>query len=196
GTVTGMFFTNDAAVLIFTPLVFQLVEQIQEEGWTLRNKIPFYFAVLYVANLVGALVTSNPINIVVASLFKISFAEYARWMFLPALASILVTFAGLEVVFRRSIPRSYVVPPPRPLGARDARRIAASVVVLTATLVGFFTQSWTGLPTWLVAFGGAVILLGIDSTFGKGDPVRILRSVSWDVLAFVVGIFIVVLGLR
>jgi arsenical pump membrane protein len=196
GTVTGMFFTNDAAVLIFTPLVFQLVEQIQEESWTIRNKIPYYFAVLYVANLVGALVTSNPINIVVASLFKISFAEYARWMFLPALASILVTFAGLQVFFRRSIPRTFVVPPPRPRGARDTRRILVSVSVLAATLAGFFTQGWTGIPTWLVAFGGAVILLGVDSTFGKGDPVRILKGVSWDVLAFVIGIFIVVLGLR
>ena len=196
GTVTGMFFTNDAAVLIFTPLVFQLVEQIQEESWTTRNKIPYYFAVLYVANLVGALVTSNPINIVVASLFKISFAEYARWMFLPAVASILVTYAGLQVVFRRSIPRTFAVPPPRPRGFRDSRRIAISVAVLAATLAGFFTQGWTGIPTWLVAFGGAVILLGMDSTFGKGDPVRILRGVSWDVLAFVVGIFIVVLGLR
>ena len=54
----------------------------------------------------------------------------------------------------------------------------------------------TGIPTWLVAFAGAVILLGVDSTLGKGNPVRILRGVSWDVLAFVVGIFIVVLGLR
>ena len=87
GTITGMLFTNDAAVLIFTPLVFQLVERVQGDSWQLRNKIPFYFAVLYVANLVGALVTSNPINIVVASLFHISFLEYARLMFLPAMAS-------------------------------------------------------------------------------------------------------------
>jgi arsenical pump membrane protein len=196
GTVTGMLFTNDAAVLIFTPLVFQLVEQIQEESWSTKNKIPFYFAVLYVANLVGALVTSNPINIVVASLFKISFAEYARWMFLPALASILVTFAGLALVFWRSIPRTFVVPPPRPRGFRDTRRITLSLIVLVAVLAGFFTQGWTGVPTWLVAFAGAVLLLGLDSTFGKGDPIRILKGVSWDVLAFVIGIFIVVLGLR
>ncbi len=196
GTVMGMLFTNDAAVLIFTPLVFQLVEQIQEESWTIRNKIPYYFAVLYVANLVGGFVTSNPINIVVASLFKISFSEYARWMFLPALASALVTFAGLQVFFRRAIPRSYVVPQPRPRGSLDSRRLLTCVAVLSATLVGFFTQSWTGIPTWLVAFAGAMILLGVDSTLGKGNPVRILRGVSWDVLAFVVGIFIVVLGLR
>jgi arsenical pump membrane protein len=196
GTVTGMLFTNDAAVLIFAPLVFQLIEQVQEPAWTSRQKIPYYFAVLYVANLVGALVTSNPINIVVASLFHISFAEYARWMFLPALSSILVTFLGLFLFFRGSIPRSYRTDLPEPKRRGDRRMLPACIVVLAATLIGFFTQGLTGFPTWLVAFTGALILLGLDATIGKRKPAGTLRAVSWDVLAFVVGIFIVVLGLR
>jgi arsenical pump membrane protein len=190
GTVTGMLFTNDAAVLIFTPLVFQLVERVQTDSWELRNKIPFYFAVLYVANLVGALVTSNPINIVVASLFHISFLEYARWMFLPAAASILVTFAGLAIVFRRSVPRSYERVSFQPV-IRSRRQLAHCSFVLCATLAGFFTESLTGIPTWLVACAGALTLLVVDREFSP-----IIRGVSWDVLVFVVGIFIVVIGLR
>jgi len=195
GTVTGMVFTNDAAVLIFTPLVFQLVEQVRTDAWEMRQRIPFYFAVLYVANLVGALVISNPINIVVSSLFHISFAEYARWMFLPALASIVVSFAGLWAVFRKDIPARFEwsAPPARP---RNRRLLVFSAIVLAATLVGFFSDSITGIPTWLVAFVGAVVLLGIYATVGGGRPGTILRGVSWDVLAFVVGIFVVVLGLR
>ncbi len=196
GTVTGMFFTNDAAVLIFTPLVFQLVEQVQESSWTLRNKVPYYFAVLYVANLVGALVISNPINIIVSSMFHISFTEYALWMMLPALASVLVSFVGLRLVFRKDIPRTFVWSPTLAPRVRDRRLLVFCALVLGATLAGFFSEGMTGVPTWLVAFAGAAVLLGVDSTVGKGNPVRILRGVSWDVLAFVVGIFIVVMGLR
>jgi arsenical pump membrane protein len=196
GAVTGMVFTNDAAVLIFTPLVFQLVEQVQGDSWTLRNKVPYYFAVLYVANLVGALVISNPINIVVSSIFHISFVEYAKWMLLPAAASVLVSFAGLSLVFRKDIPASFEWSPALKPQTGSRRLLGLCALVLSATLVGFFTESLTGIPTWLVAFGGAVILLGIYATAGDGKVGPILGGVSWDVLAFVVGIFVVVLGLR
>ncbi len=195
GTVTGMFFTNDAAVLIFTPLVFQLVEQVRDDSWTERNRIPYYFAVLYVANLVGALVISNPINIVVSSLFHISFAEYAKWMFLPASrqhpGQLRRAVARLPQGHSRRF--EWSAPAARP---RNRRLLILSAMILAATLAGFFTDSLTGIPTWLVAFSGAALLLGIDATVGKGRPTAILRGVSWDVLVFVVGIFVVVLGLR
>jgi arsenical pump membrane protein len=194
GTVTGMLFTNDAAVLIFTPLVFELVEQVRGPSWTIRNCIPFYFAVLYVANLVGALVTSNPINIVVASLFHIRFAEYALWMFVPAVASMAVSFGGLALVFQRSMPERFEI---QPLPARSYRKseVVACTVILIATLAGFFAESVTGAPTWLVASAGALVLIALQSS-QTSRVVSLVRNVSWDVLLFVVGIFIVVLGLR
>ena len=195
GALTGMVFTNDAAVLIFTPLVFQLIENVREDSWTERNRIPFYFAVLYVANVVGALVISNPINIVVSSMFGISFAQYAAWMFFPGVASILVSFGCLRLVFRKDIPKRFEKTPPAAF-PKDRRLLFLSAAVLALTLVGFFTDGRTGIPTWLVAFSGAALLMGIDATVGRGRPSAILRGVSWDVLAFVLGIFVVVLGLR
>jgi len=196
GALTGMVFTNDAAVLIFTPLVFQLVERVQGDSWTLRNKVPYYFAVLYVANLVGALVISNPINIIVASLVHISFLEYATWMLLPALASVLVSFAGIAFFFRRDIPASFERAPAAAPQPADRRLLLLCTMALSATLVGFFTESVSGIPTWLVASSGAAVLLGIYATVGDGKVGSILGGVSWDVLAFVLGIFVVVLGLR
>ena len=156
GTLAGMIFTNDAAILIFTPLVFNLIERVAEGNWTLRNKIPFYFGVLYVANLAGALVVSNPINIIVLSLFGIGFVEYAKWMALPAAANVLVSFAGLRFVFRRDFPLRF-----QPLGAvepRDPRFLRSCSVLLALTLTAFFSEPLTGLPTWLAAASAAGIL--------------------------------------
>ena len=196
GTLVGSVFTNDAAVLIFTPLVFHLTEEVRDKTWKAGSAIPFYFAVLYVANLVGGLVISNPINIIVSSLFGIRFGEYARWMALPALASIAVSFIGLLLVFRRSLPASYRIPDRPALDRTRSRMLPVCAAVLGLTLAGFFTESWTGFPPWLVALTGALVLLGLRGVVNGDGPGSVLRAVGWDVLIFVLGIFIVVTGLR
>lgn len=194
GTLAGTVFTNDAAVLIFTPLVVKLVSQVRNESWKPGSDVAYYFAVLYVANLVGALVISNPINIVVSSMFGIRFLEYAGWMLMPAIASVLVSYFGLRAVFRKSIPATF--DPPPAFSPADPARARTCAIVLGLTLVGFFSEQWTGVPTWLVAVVGAVALLAYHTEWKRGAAVSILRGVGWDVIVFVIGIFIVALGLR
>lgn len=195
GTLVGTFFTNDAAVLIFTPLVFHLVEKIGGH-WTLEQKLPFYFAVLYVGNLVGALVIANPINIVVSSLFHIGFVEYARWMVLPAAVSVAVSFAGLWFFFGSAIPRRFELPAQPRADAPRRRLQALCAGGLLLTLMGFFTEPLTGIPTWAVAMAGALTLLAVHLTLGEGGPRAILRGVGWDVIVFLCGMFLVGMALR
>ena len=202
GTITGTLFTNDAAVLIFTPMVYQLVQEIQEPTWTDANRVPFYFAVLYVANLVGALVISNPINIIVADWFGIGFVEYAFWMVIPAVVSMIVTYFGLVLFFRRSIPATYRVPTSVELptslerGAQGRKLRVVTAGVLIATLIGFFSEPWSGIPTAYVAGTGALLLLILHHFFGAKRTGSVITEVGWDAVIFVVGIFIVANGLR
>ena len=143
GTITGTFFTNDAAVLIFTPMVYHLIEEIAEDSWKAANKIPYYFAVLYVANLVGAFIISNPINIIVSGWFGIGFAEYAVWMIVPAVVSMVVTYYGMRIFFRRAIPKKCRAKPQVGIKTASAGFMITSGLVLLFTLVGFFAE---GLP--------------------------------------------------
>jgi len=139
GALTGTVFTNDAAVLIFTPLIFRLIENVQQENWTTDNKMPYYFAVLYVANVAGALVISNPINVIVTRFFGIPFLDYAVWMVLPALVSIVVTFAGLRWFFRKNLPDTF-----KPLSgsALDGRK-KGPVIVCGIVLIDRYFQLGT-----------------------------------------------------
>jgi len=196
GTFVGTLFTNDAAVLIFTPLVYQLIEEIKDDSWTLTNKIPYYFAVLYVANLVGGLVISNPINIMVSSWFSIGFLEYASWMMLPAIVSMLATYAVLLLIFRNAIPDKYQVPVQSQVPRVNRRFVVICEVVLGLTLIGFFTEQLTGIPTSLVAFSGAVVLLILNTVYSSDSPLLVVKSVGWDAIIFVIGIFLVTSGLR
>ncbi len=196
GTVVGTFFTNDAAVLIFTPLVYQLIEEIDDGSWTIANKIPYYFAVLYVANLVGGLVISNPINIMVSSWFSIGFLTYASWMMLPALVSMVATYAALLFIFRNAIPDKYQVPAESPVLEAPKQFVIMSSVVLGLTLIGFFTEQLTGIPTSYVAFTGAVVLLILNSIYSEDSPILVGKAIGWNAIIFVVGIFLVTNGLR
>ena len=198
GTITGTFFTNDAAILIFTPMVFALIEDVAEPSWTQANKVPYYFAVLYIANLVGPLVISNPINIIVASIFGIGFVEYAAWMLLPAIVSIVTSFLGLRYFFRRAIPASYRLPArgSLPLTPKSFTFMVVIGVVLLLTLLGLFTEQWTGLPAWLVAAIGAVTLLVLSGAITRAPITPVISGIGWDVIVFVLGIFVVANGLR
>ena len=169
GSLTGMLFTNDAAVLLFTPLVVALIDDVALPGWTQQQRIPYYFAVLNVGNLVGALVISNPINLIVSSVFGIRFVEYALWMVLPALAAALVTLAGIRIAFRSTLPARCGELAARP-ALHDRWFAAASAAVLVLTLAGFFAEGWTGIAVWKVAGLGAAILIGLTLRAATASP--------------------------
>jgi arsenical pump membrane protein len=196
GTITGTLFTNDAAVLIFTPMVFELIEEIEEESWRAVNKIPYYFAVLYVANLVGAFIISNPINIVVSRWFHIGFVDYAHWMMLPAVMSMVITYFGMRVFFRRSIPKKCRVEPKTKPKMDNRNFLLTCGLVLLLVLFGFFTEQWTGISVAYIAAAGALVLIVVNLTLGRGSLMPVIKGVGWDVIIFVIGIFIVVNGLR
>lgn len=197
GTLVGTLFTNDAAVLIFTPVAFNLIDRVGHH-WPASSRIPFYFAALYAANLVGALVIANPINLVVAGLLDISFLEFAAWMALPALASMVVSFYGLKLFFREDLPRTLAADPaPRPDQGRPSRALQLfCVFTLALTLCGFFAEKAIGAPTVLVAVEGAAVLLVLYKILGGELEPILIRGVSWDVLIFMAGMFAIGLGLQ
>ncbi len=194
GSFLGMFFSNDAVVLLFTPLVIGLVENIKQVHWKLENKIPFYFAVLSMANLVGGLTISNPINVVVASRFDISFIEYAKWMILPAITCIFTTFIILYFTFKNTIPKKYIIPEVQPVSFEQKLfQIFVGITFgIVALCIMFLNKSYShfSLPI------GAIISIVLYKTFSVEKISFLLKEISWDLLVFMYGMFIVAMGLR
>ncbi|MEW6324303.1 MAG: ArsB/NhaD family transporter [Nitrospirota bacterium] len=190
GVLTGSIFTNDAAVLILTPMVCLLCRR--SPG---LQPAPYLFAVLNVANLVAALVISNPINLVVADYIGIPFVEYAAWMALPAAVAAASTYAVLRFYFRREIAASRLEPPPEPNAPRSPL-LVPSLAVIGLIVPAAFLGPLIGLPLWLIMAGGAAVLLLLARRLAGIAPQAVVRDVAWDVLIFVAGIFIIVNGLR
>ncbi|HEY5649723.1 MAG TPA: ArsB/NhaD family transporter [Nitrospiria bacterium] len=188
GVLAGAVFTNDAAVLILTPLVC-----LMSRNWVGLQPLPYLFAVLNVANLVGAFVISNPINIIVAEFFGVGFLNYVKWMILPALTAALTTFFILKAIFRREITDSRFTLKNNPAADEPASSfLKICTGVLALTLIALFLGAFYGIPVWAVTAVGALTLMVLARAKGGIQPATVLRGVGWDVLIFMVGFFIII----
>lgn len=204
GAVVAAFFANDGAVLILTPLVYEMLH-------ALRFKPATIFAFIMAAGFVSdtaslPLKISNLVNIVTANYFGIGFAQYASVMVVVNFASIAATLVVLYLMFRRDLPARFN---PAALGdpkaaIRDPFVFKAGGWVLVLLLAGYFTSHYFGLPTSAVTGAGALALMLAASRerWIKRQPravipvTTILREAPWQVVVFSLGMYLVVYGLR
>lgn len=97
---TSAALNNDAAVLLLTPLIVDLVRRSYPDRPDLI--VPFAFAVFSAAG-VAPLVISNPMNLIVADFAGIGFNDYAAHMIPIALAGWISTYLVLRLVFHRQL---------------------------------------------------------------------------------------------
>jgi len=203
----SILFANDSAVLILTPIVLEIVSQLRiDEG----GRLPYLFAAGLVADTAAMpLITSNPVNIVSADFFGYTFMEHLAFMGPVAVVTIAMSIGVVYLFFRRRIPGSYpsMIVDTLMIDGAIIRplRLKASFATLVAIDVGYVWASLNGVPVSFVICAGAAFLLAFfTATRRRGfviederrSPIDILRRVNWDILVFMVGIFLVVQGLR
>lgn len=191
---TSAVLNNDSAVLLLTPLVVGLV-RVTYPG---RDELllPFAFAVFMAAG-VAPLVTANPMNLIVADFAEIGFNTYAARMLPISVAGWLLTFLILRILFRReltSAPEAEVAPPSsEPWTAGQRQALALVFVVFGAYPV----VSYLGGSVWVVASAGAVVAVVLSVRHSAATPFAVVRGgVAWDILAFLVLVFVLAIGLQ
>ena len=193
--VASSVLSNDAAILLVTPLVLAFIQRRFPAAPDLC--VPFAFAVFMAAG-VAPFVTSNPMNMVVASYVGLNFNQYALNMLPISLAGSGLTFLVLRVVFAREL--AAPIRDEAPAAGAGAltgaeRRMLALLVAVTATYP--VVAAFEGGAIWAVATAGALLALWLVWREGKGSPAGLLRrDVSWDVLVFLPCVFVLATGLR
>lgn len=191
---TSAILNNDAAVLLLTPVVVALVRRIYPDQDDLL--LPFAFAVFMAAG-VAPLVVSNPMNMIVAEYAGIDFNGYAVRMLPVSLVGWVLTFVVLKRLFIARLRAA-----PEPVGDTETKgawtTAQKQVIALTLSVVAAYPiASYAGSPVWIVAVVGAATALVIVARHAAGAGVgQALRGVSWETLGFLLGIFILALGLR
>lgn len=193
--LTSSVLNNDASVLLLTPLVLSLVQRRYPSEP--RLYLPFAFAV-FAAVGVAPLVVSNPMNMIVASHAELNFNEYAVRMLPIAAVGWVIAYAVLRAVFATELGLKPAVTTPLHSGARlePTQRV---MLVLLVAVVGSYSlvASIDGTAIWMVSVAGAALAIALAWSSGRTGPVDlVVRGVAWNIIVFLLAVFILAIGLR
>ena len=196
GAAVAALFANDGAALILTPIVIAMLRALR---FSARATLAFVMAAGFIADTASLpLVVSNLVNIVSADYFKIGFARYAAVMAPVNLVAVAATLGALMWFFRRDIPANYDLAQLKAPGEaiHDRATFVTGWWVLGLLLVGFFWLESLGVPISAVAAVGAALLLAVAARGHRISTREVLRNAPWQVVAFSLGMYLVVYGLR
>jgi len=169
--------------LAMTPLVCDVAVRMR------RDPLPYLLAVAMSSNAGSvATITGNPQNMIIGSLSQLPYTHFAAVLSPVALASLMVVFALIALIFRAEF--SSALPPHEPAHEVTYHRplVLKSVAVLAAMIVAFFA----GAPVAEVAvLGGAYLLLT-----RRVKPVKVYALIDWPLLVMFTGLFVVVAALE
>jgi len=176
------FLVNDIICLVMTPFVLRITRRVG------LAPLPYLLAVATASNIGSvATLTGNPQNMLIGSVSGISYLDFITHLAPVAVLGLFVDWAIIHWIFLRG--RLNGMDKARPDSAlRVEHRPPATkpVVVLILVLAGFFA----GAPPAMVAAVGAALLL-ITRTV---DPHKVYEEIDWGLLAFFLGLFIIVGG--
>ncbi|MEM2262706.1 MAG: ArsB/NhaD family transporter [Candidatus Bathyarchaeia archaeon] len=183
-----LFTSNDVVILTITPIIIYMC------GSVAVSPIPFLYAQFFAANISGmGLYVGNPTNIVIAEAYGLSFAEFAKWMLLPAASATLTCILLLWLVFRRKLP-SKMQPQVEPHQAlRDKRGAVFGLTVLgSAIFLMSLPSTVTGLQPWIIALIAAFIMFLYNLLTVRSNIPAALRRMPWKIAPFLIGLFVIV----
>jgi arsenical pump membrane protein len=190
--VTPSLLNNDAAILLLTPLVVALTRRVYPNRPDVT--VAFAFAV-FLAPGVAPFVISNPMNMIVAEFAGISFNAYASVMVPISIAGALLTFAILRLHFHKLL-ASAETSPGTSTSTSPHRAERPAVLLLLAVFAAYPVAAAINAPIWGVSVGGAIASLVLARVYRIAPARRLVRHVSPDILVFLWGVFLVVVGLR
>lgn len=190
GAIITLFLSLDVTAIVFTPIVCALAVRLRV------NPVPFVFASAFVANTASLMLpVSNLTNMLVCDLLGMDFWRFVGHMALPQILALAVNLGIFLVIFRRDIPTRFE----RGASSRqthDGAFLRAAQIGLAVVIVGLLLAGFVGWPLYAVALAGCVGFVALGLLSGNVTVPQLARGVAWQLPFFVVGMYMVVLGVN
>ena len=184
GTLVTVLLSNDATAVVLTPAILVAVRKAKVQP------LPYLFVCAFIANAASFLLPiSNPANLVV---FHNAMPPLGRWLAafgVPCVLSIVATFFVLRWIFRKELGQRIENHVEEIfLNANGKLVLASTAIMIAILLVTSSLGKDLGLPTCVAALAVTAVVCAKEKT----NPLPLARGISWETLALVVGLFIMV----
>ena len=190
-----MFTSNDIIILTFTPFICYFAKRAK------IDPIPYLFASFVAANTWSMMfVIGNPTNIYLASSHNITFLDYVQVMYLPTILAGFASFGVLLLMFRKKLSA--------PLGEevesvhiKDRFLLVIGLNALGGCTVLLTVANYVNLEMYLITliFAAALLIVVlIYKVIKREKPTELqitLRRLPWDLIPFIIAMFVIVLTL-
>ena len=190
-----VFTSNDIVILTFTPFICYFCKAAKVQP------IPYLMMEFVAANTWSLfLLIGNPTNIYLSGAFEIGFFEYVRVMALPTLVIGILSLLIMLVLFRKSL-RVPIDCQVKITPIEDKPLMIISLAHLLLCVVLLSISQYLNFEMWLISLLvalSAVICSTVCLVIRGKDlkPVsRAIRSMPFEIIPFVIGMFMIVLGL-
>ncbi|MBM7656374.1 arsenic transporter [Neobacillus cucumis] len=208
-----LFFNNDGSILITTPILVMLVNNM---GLKNHQKVAYLLSGGLIATASSAPIgVSNIVNLIALKIIHMTLWMHTAMMFVPATLGLLILAFLLFLRFRSILPEDVptnitgITDPsfhplktgikPGPKFASEKARTKFMLLVLLfvfAVRVGLFIASFFGIPVPIVAVTGSVLLLGWRWNYLKIHPGDLIKKTPWFIIVFAFGMYTIIYGLN
>ncbi|BBH19260.1 arsenic transporter [Paenibacillus baekrokdamisoli] len=212
-----LFFNNDGSILITTPILLILLQNL---GLKNHQKIPYLLSGALVATASSAPIgVSNIVNLIALKIVHMSLYMHTLMMFVPATLGLLFMVLLLFLICYRSLPARLPVIHGKlwshnhhawhhPLKENAETKITSMttkqrtrfmqkvLLFVFFVRVSLFVASYLSIPIEIVSVIGSAVLLGWRWYNLKIPPTDMIKKTPWHILVFAFGMYIIIYGIH
>lgn len=188
-SIMSMFLANVTVVAIFGPLIILIAQALKV------SPVPHLMAAALLSNIGGiSTLVGDPPNLMIGGAAGIDFTQFLLRMGGIVAIVWLISLGAFRLFFNKRLSvKSEVTTFHQQNLIKDKFIWFASLSVIVLMAVLFVFQSQIGWEAWVVSALGLTILLGLTY---KNDPDKYFADIELSLLAFFMGLFVVVGGVE
>ncbi|MDP4092322.1 MAG: arsenic transporter [Bacillota bacterium] len=208
-----LLFNNDGSIMITTPILILLLRNFQLKP---HQQILYLLSGALIATSASIPIgVSNIVNLISLKIIGMTLYEYTTMMFIPAIIGLAFMSVLMFLVLLNKLPRKLPMTsleledlffkkyfhPQKGSFSFDTPKKRTRFMLGLLGFVLFvrcllFIASYIGIPIYLVAVSGSILLLAFRWYFLGTIPVDILKKTPWHILVFAFSMYVIVYGLN